>query len=65
MNGSGWRAVEADVLAIVAARHGNRFAVLGLHKASAELVLFLCIARRSNRGPCGRRPLLAMPKQVE
>ncbi len=39
MNGAGWQARDADVAAIVSARHGDPFAVLGLHETPVGLVL--------------------------
>ncbi len=37
--GAGWQATEADVSAIVGARHGDPFAVLGPHRSDAGLVI--------------------------
>ncbi len=39
MNNAAWQAPEADVTAIVAARHGDPFAVLGLHESAEGLAI--------------------------
>ena len=39
MSESGWQARESDVAAIVAARHGDPFAVLGVHEQAGGFVL--------------------------
>ncbi len=57
MSESGWQARESDVAAIVAARHGDPFAVLGVHQQAKVCVLraFVPYAERlSAVGPDGR-----------
>jgi 1,4-alpha-glucan branching enzyme len=39
MSDAGWRAQEADVAAIVGARHDDPFAILGLHRVDAGFVI--------------------------
>jgi 1,4-alpha-glucan branching enzyme len=39
VNNAAWQAPEADVTAIVAARHGDPFAVLGLHESAEGLAI--------------------------
>ncbi|HEX4767046.1 MAG TPA: 1,4-alpha-glucan branching protein GlgB [Lichenihabitans sp.] len=57
MSESGWQARESDVAAIVAARHGDPFAVLGVHRQADGGVLraFVPYAERlSAVGPDGK-----------
>ena len=48
-----WRASEADVTAIIGARHGDPFAVLGPHATAAGLVIRALVPGATSVCLCG------------